>query len=157
MTTTTTPTYRATVTVDAPIERAFKVFTEGFDTWWPRTHHIGASDMTEAILEQRREGRWYERDADGSECDWGRVLAWDPPRHLALSWQIDAEFRHEPDADKASRVDVHFEALDANSTRVELVHSELDRHGDAWQKLHTGISGEGGWSGLLDLFALAAA
>jgi len=152
----TTSTYRATVTVDAPLERAFKVFTEGFDTWWPRSHHIGSAEMTEAVMEQRAEGRWFERDVDGSECDWGRVLVWDPPRHLALSWHLTSEFRYDADPARASRVDVHFIAVDERTTRVELDHSELDRRSDG-VKVHEAVSAEGGWRDLLNRFAGAAA
>jgi uncharacterized protein YndB with AHSA1/START domain len=78
-------TVRKSVVVNAPIERAFDVFTAKFDTWWPRTHHIGEVEPFEAILEPRAGGRYYERGADGSECEWGEVLEFDPPTHLALS------------------------------------------------------------------------
>jgi uncharacterized protein YndB with AHSA1/START domain len=74
----TDTTFRTSITVEAPIERAFTVFTERFDAWWPRSHHIGTADMAEAMLEPRVGGRWHERGVDGSECEWGRVLAWDP-------------------------------------------------------------------------------
>ena len=153
----TDTTYTATITVEAPIDRAFKVFTEGFDTWWPRTHHIGTPDMAEAILEQRVDGRWYERGVDDSECDRGRVLAWDPPNHVAVSWHLNAEFKYDPDPEKASRVDVRFFPEGDDRTRVELEHSELDRHGVDWTQLRAGISSEGGWHGILAGFAEAAA
>ena len=80
------------IVVQAPPERAFRVFTENFDSWWPRGHHIGKADMQAAILEGRANGRWYERGVDGSECDWGEVLAYDPPRRLMLSWQISSDW-----------------------------------------------------------------
>ena len=88
---------RKTVTVNAPIERAFDVFTSGFDSWWPRSHHIAKVDMAEAILEPRLGGRWYERGADGSECDWGTVLEYDRPNHVAVSWRLNGEFAYDPD------------------------------------------------------------
>jgi uncharacterized protein YndB with AHSA1/START domain len=152
----TDPTFRTSITLEAPIDRAFKVFTEGFDSWWPRGHHIGTAEMAEAIIEQKSGGRWYERGTDGSECEWGRVLAWDPPNHVAMSWHLNGAFQHDPDPAKASRVDVRFFAEADAKTRVELVHSELDRHGDDWPQLHAGISAEGGWNSLLGLFAAAA-
>jgi hypothetical protein len=52
----TDTSFQTTTTVQAPIDRAFKVFTEGFDTWWPRGHHIGAVDMAEAVQD-----RWFAR------------------------------------------------------------------------------------------------
>ena len=94
------------VTVAAAPDKAFRVFTEGFDRWWPRSHHIGEGELEEAIIEPFEGGRWYERTSDGSECDWGKVLVWDPPRHVALSWAIDGEFRSDPN--HASRIDVTF-------------------------------------------------
>jgi uncharacterized protein YndB with AHSA1/START domain len=148
--------YRSSTTVQAPIDRAFKVFTEGFDTWWPRAHHIGSADMAEAVLEPKVDGRWYERGVDGSECEWGRVLQWDPPRYLVVSWHLNGEFKYDPDPDKASRVQVRFTALDESTTRVDLEHADLDRHGATWEQLRAGISQEGGWDGLLAMFAAAA-
>jgi len=146
-------TVRKSITVEAPIARAFDVFTTRLDTWWPRSHHIGGVEMAEAVIEPHAGGRWYERGVDGSECDWGKVLAFDPPGHVALSWHIDGEFKHDPD--NASRIDVRFTPESPGVTRVELVHSELDRHGATWRQLREGISGEGGWQGLLEQFATA--
>src|SRR4051794_8206613 len=79
---------RREITVQASPERAFAVFTVQVDTWWPRSHHVGAAEMAEAVIEPRAGGRWYERGVDGSRCDWGDVLAWEPPHRLLLSWQI---------------------------------------------------------------------
>jgi uncharacterized protein YndB with AHSA1/START domain len=149
----TDTTYRTSVTVNAPIERAFAVFTEGFDSWWPRTHHIGTAEMARATLEPRVGGRWFERGTDGSECEWGRVLAWDPPRHVALSWHLTGAWGYDPDPDKASRLDVRFLAEGDGVTRVELEHSGLDRHGTDWIAVRDAISSDGGWTHLLGDFA----
>ena len=75
----TIPPLTGTITVDAPIDQAFRTFTDAFGSWWPAEYHIGQADMATAILEPREGGRWYEQGTDGSECDWGRVLAWEPP------------------------------------------------------------------------------
>ena len=152
----TETTFRTSVTVSAPIERAFSVFTDGFDSWWPRGHHIGTAEMDTAMVEPWVGGRWHERGVDGTECDWGRVLVWDPPHHVALSWHLNGAFAYDPDPDKASRVDVRFIAEGDSSTRVELEHSGLDRHGSDWTKLRDGISSEGGWTGLLAGYARIA-
>jgi uncharacterized protein YndB with AHSA1/START domain len=82
------PALTGTITVGVPVERAFGVFTGSIGTWWPREYHIRQADMAEAILEPREGGRWYERGVDGSECDWGKVLAWEPPHRLVVTWQI---------------------------------------------------------------------
>ena len=146
---------KKSIAVNASVDTAFKVFTEGFDTWWPRTHHIGPVDMVEAVLEQGPNGRWFERGIDGSECEWGRVLAWEPPGHLAVSWHLNGEFKYDPDPNKASVVDVRFTAVDDNTTRVDLEHKHLDRHGEGWEQAREGVSREGGWPGLLQMFAEA--
>jgi uncharacterized protein YndB with AHSA1/START domain len=152
----TDTTFRTSITVHAPVERAFSIFTNGFDTWWPRGHHIGTAEMAEAVIEPRVGGRWLERGVDGSECEWGRVLSWDPPHHVALSWHLDGTFCYDPDHAKASRVDVHFVAETDKVTRVDLEHSGLDRHGSNWTDLRDGISSSGGWPDLLARFSDAA-
>jgi uncharacterized protein YndB with AHSA1/START domain len=145
------------IVVNAPIDKAFKVFTEGFDRWWPRSHKIGKAEMKAAVLECREGGRWYERGADGTECDWGRVLVYAPPARVSLSWHLDCSYTYNPDPAKSSRVDVTFHDLGGGKTRVDLVHSELDRHGAGWEKVRDSVGSEGGWSGCLALFAGALA
>jgi uncharacterized protein YndB with AHSA1/START domain len=147
---------KKSILVNAPIAHAFHVFTEKFNLWWPRTHHIAKAEMKEAVIEGREGGRWFERAVDGTECDWGRVLAWSPPGRVALSWHLTASWSYDPDPARASRVDVTFHDDGNGRTRVELEHSQLDRHLD-WEKVREGIGGPGGWQALLDLFANAAA
>jgi uncharacterized protein YndB with AHSA1/START domain len=154
---TETMTVRQEVIVAAPIERAFQTFTERFDTWWPRSHHIGEADMDTAVLEPREGGRWFERGVDASECEWGRVLAWEPPHRVVLSWQIDCHWHYDPDPAHGSEVEVRFTAEGADRTRVELEHCNLERHGDGAGELRDSVSGPGGWPGLLEEFAKAAA
>jgi uncharacterized protein YndB with AHSA1/START domain len=150
-------TVRASVVVDAPIEHVFRVFTADMTSWWPRTHHIGAPPMVATILEPRVGGRWYELGDDDSTCEWGIVLAWDPPRHVAVSWHLDGDFRVDRTPGHASRVDVRFHAQADGATLVELEHSGLDRHGTGWERLRDGVSAPGGWSSILGRFAERAA
>jgi len=147
---------RHAVTVPLPIERAFSVFTEGFDTWWPRTHKIGGADLAEAVLELRTGGRWYERDVDGSECEWGKVIAFEPPRRLVFSWQINTNWQYEPDPAQASEVEVLF-TEQGGDTRVELEHRHIERHGPGAEEMRQSFESPGGWPGLLDGYAKAAA
>jgi uncharacterized protein YndB with AHSA1/START domain len=138
------------ITVDAPVERAFQVFAERFDTWWPRSHKIGAADMQEAVLERRTGGRWYERDADGSECEWGTVLAYEPPHRLVLTWQIGPDWQYH--ADQASEIEVNFTPA-GERTHVTLEHRHLERHGEGAAQLRDVIATDaGGWAGLLVLY-----
>jgi uncharacterized protein YndB with AHSA1/START domain len=144
------------VLVDAPQAHAFAVFTEGQTGWWPlATHHIGKAPAQAAVLEPRPGGRWYERGVDGSECDWGRVLVWEPPQRLVLAWEISAEWQHDPNL--RTEVEVRFIAVGPRSTRVELEHRNVERFGDKAEQMRAAFDSEGGWNLLLQAFAKAAA
>ncbi|HEV3191446.1 MAG TPA: SRPBCC family protein [Polyangiaceae bacterium] len=144
---------RKSVVINAPLAHAFTVFTERFDSWWPRTHHIGKVEPFMAVLEPRDGGRWFERGADGSECEWGRVLVYSPPTRVVLSWHLDGTFEYDADPSKASRVEVTFHDEGNGRTRVELVHSQLDRHGAGWEKIRESVGSTGGWGGILESYA----
>ena len=143
---------RTDVRVAASPDKAFTVFTEGFDRWWPRSHHTGEGDLEAAIIEPFEGGRWYERTTDGRESDWGTVLVWDPPRHVALSWAIDGEFNLDPN--HASRIDVTF-TPDGDGTVVVVEHSEFAGH-KAAAELRAAVMDTGGWPTLLTSFREAA-
>jgi uncharacterized protein YndB with AHSA1/START domain len=147
---------RKSVLVNAPIAHAFKVFTERFDSWWPHSHHIGKVEPFTVFLEPRVGGRWYERGVDGSECEWGRVLEYSPPKRVAVSWHLQPDWKYDPDPAKASRVEVTFHDEGNGKTRVELVHSQLDRHGPGWEALRDSVGSQGGWGGIVDMYAAAA-
>jgi uncharacterized protein YndB with AHSA1/START domain len=152
---TTLDPVRRSITVRAPIDRAFAVFTDGLDRWWPREHHIGDPDLAEAVLEPRAGGRWYERGVDGSECEWGTVLAWEPPHRLVLSWQIGADWRYDPDASHASEIEARFIAEGPEQTRVEFEHRAFERHGAGGEKIAAAVGSPEGWDGTLENFAKA--
>lgn len=97
------PPITGTVTINAPAERAFRVFAQGINTWWPHQYHIGQADIAEVVLEPRVGGRWYERGVDDSECDWGRVLAWEPPHRLVFTWQVSGEWQLTPTRNTPAR------------------------------------------------------
>ena len=143
---------RKEITVEAPREKAFRVFTEGFDRWWPRTHHIGKAEMQQATIEPKLGGRWYEKCVDGSECEWGTVLAWEPPARLVLSWQLTHNYQYDPNF--ITEVEVTFEERGPNRTHVVLQHKNLDRYGDKMEDVKSNIGNEdGGWGGLMKMFA----
>ncbi|MCX4092876.1 SRPBCC family protein [Nocardia sp. alder85J] len=148
---------RIELTVDAPAGTAFDVFTTGMDTWWPRSHHLGAGPLAEVVVEPRVGGRLYGREDDGTPCPWGRVLAWDRPAHFAFSWDISLNWQHQPDHALTSRVDVTFTPVDDTHTTVTLVHSGLDQHGDGWETMRDSVASPGGWPMIHDDYARAAA
>jgi uncharacterized protein YndB with AHSA1/START domain len=136
---------RTEIVVEAPIERAFRVFTEDFDSIKPREHNLLGVDIAETVFEPRAGGRIYDRGVDGSECQWARVLAYEPPGRVVFSWDIDPQWQIETDPEKTSEVEVRFIAESAERTRVELDHRNLDRHGDGWEGVREGVGGDGGW------------
>jgi uncharacterized protein YndB with AHSA1/START domain len=156
MMTTVEPAVRKSVTVKASAERAFQVFTEGFDTWWPRSHHIGKSPMTKAIIEGFPGGRCYNEQADGTDCPWGEILVWEPPRRFVMAWKISPQWQYEPDLAKSSEVEVRFVPEPDGSTRVELEHRHFERMGEGWENTRNQVdSNKMGWSDLLDMYAAA--
>jgi uncharacterized protein YndB with AHSA1/START domain len=141
------------VVVDAPRERAFRVFTERFDQIKPREHNMLQVDIAESVLESRSGGRVYDRGVDGSECQWGRVLAYEPPARIVFTWDISPHWQIETDLDRASEVEVRFSEETPERTRVTLEHRHLDRHGDGWQGLREGVAGDQGWPLYLTRYA----
>ena len=135
------------IIVNATAERAFKVFTADIDRWWPREHHIGKSPLKRAMLEARPEGRWYSLCEDGTECDIGRVLSWEPPKRLLLAWQITADWQYDPKF--VTEVLVTFTSLGPNKTRVELEHRDLERYADKALELRKAIDSAGGWGKIM--------
>jgi len=138
---------RKTLTVRASPETAFRVFTADFDRWWPRGRKIGEADMAKAVLEPRAGGRWYEIGVDGSECEWGEVLSWDPPGHLLLAWRLNAQWKYDPDL--LTEVEVKFTALGDGQTRVDFEHRGFENMGAPGEEARARVDSPNGWSGLL--------
>lgn len=151
---TTIPPVRQTLTVPIPPDSAFRLFTEGFSTWWIG-HHIGKAELAEVVMESGAGGRWYERGVDGSECDWGKVLVYEPPGRLVLAWQLNADFEYDPDIARASEVEVRFTAAEGQ-TRVDFEHRHLERIGERGAELARSVGADGGWPHILDCYAKAA-
>jgi uncharacterized protein YndB with AHSA1/START domain len=142
-----------TIVVDAPIARAFSVFTEGIGTWFPREYNLLDTEIVERVFEPHVGGQVYDRGADGSECHWARVLAYEPPNRVVISWDISPQWQIETDPDKTSEVEVRFTAEGPDRTRLELEHRHIDRHGEGWEQTREAVGGDGGWPGCLRSFA----
>jgi len=143
------------IRVRANAARAFKVFTEGMDSWWPKTHHIGKSPMTRAAMQAGLGGRCYGEQADGTECDWGRIIVWEPPTRFVMAWLIKLEgeaWLPEPDASVCSEVEVVFTPQTDGSTLVELEHRGFERMTSGGAMMRASVNLEGGWGGLMLLF-----
>jgi uncharacterized protein YndB with AHSA1/START domain len=151
---TATAPVRKAITVEVPAARAFEVFSARMGHWWPRSHSIGTAPQAALVIEPRTAGRWYEIGEDGSECDWGEVLAWEPPTRLLLAWRIGADWRFDPGL--LTEVEVRFVAVGERTTRVELEHRLLENMGEAAQAMRAKFDDEQGWGGLLALYADAA-
>jgi hypothetical protein len=160
MTTATEPTadrpVRKSITVKASTDRAFRVFSEGIDTWWPRTHHIGKSPMKKVIIEGRAGGRCFTKQIDGTDCDWGQIVVWEPPHRFVMAWQVTPAWGYEPDLAKSSEVEVRFTPEADGVTRVDLEHRHFERHGAGAEAMRNGVDTPQGWTGMLQLYRARA-
>lgn len=146
MSTQTTETVvRHTIAVEAPIARAFRVFTEGFGSFKPREHNLLKVEIAETVFEPRVGGHIYDRGVDGSECRWARILVYEPPDRVVFSWDISPRWQIEADLDLTSEVHVRFVSETPERTRVELEHRNIDRHGDGWEAVRDGVADDDGW------------
>lgn len=152
-TTDTSTSVRTSIVIEAPVERAFEAFVHEMASWWNPDHHILEGQLAEMVVEPRVGGHIYDRGVDGSECHWARVLAYEPPHRFVFSWDISPEWKLEADPDKTSEVEVGFISEGPHTTRVELVHRNLDRHGDGWGNVRGAVGSPGGWPGGLERFA----
>lgn len=139
--------------VDAPIERAFAVFTERFGDFKPAEHNLLGVAIAETVFEPHAGGHLYDRGVDGSVCRWARVLAYEPPNRVVFSWDIGPQWQLETNPDNTSEVEVTFIAESPHRTRVELEHRNLDRHGPGWESVRDGVADDAGWPLYLDRYA----
>jgi uncharacterized protein YndB with AHSA1/START domain len=146
-------TVQTSIVVEAPIELAFSVFTDDFGSFKPPEHNMLAVEIAETIFEPRVGGHLYDRGVDGSECRWARVLAYEPPNRVVISWDISPQWQIETDLEKTSEVEVRFISESPERTRVELEHRNLDRHGPGWESAREGVGGDDGWPLYLRRFA----
>lgn len=145
---------RRSIFVNASQTHAFQVFTSGIGQWWPKTHALGDAELDKPVIEPREGGRWYQLAVDGSECDIGHVLAWEPPSRLLLAWQLDADWKFDPGLE--TEVEISF-TPEGDGTRVDLEHRYLERMGDRTEEMVEKVGSPGGWTAVLQLYSEAAA
>jgi uncharacterized protein YndB with AHSA1/START domain len=138
------------IVVEAPVERAFSVFVEQFGRIKPPEHNILPVALADTVFEPHVGGRVYDRGVDGSECHWARVLAYEPPHRLLISWDFTPQFQIETDPARTSEIEIRFVAETPARTRVELEHRHLERHGEGWEGMHAAVDSPNGWQEYLD-------
>lgn len=153
MTQTAAAVVRRHIVVEAPLDKAFAVFTERIGDFKPPEHNLLAVPIAETVFEPRVGGHIYDRGIDGSECRWARVLAFEPPQRVVFSWDIGPTWQLETDPENASEVEVRFVAETTDRTRVELEHRNIDRHGPGWQAVAEGVGHDQGWPLYLERYA----
>jgi len=147
---------RRSLRVKATPERAFRVFAEEMDSWWPKSHHIGSSPMKAIVVEPRPGGAIYTVQEDGVHCPWASVVAWEPPHKFVFAWHVTPDWKYEPDVTRCSEVEVLFTRTDDGNTLVEFEHRHFERHGEGWQTMRDAVGSEGGWNGVMALFVAKA-
>lgn len=151
MTVETIAPVRKTIVVAVPADRAFEAFTQHMGSWWKPDHSIGAAAFVDIRMEAHEGGRWFEVDAAGNECPWGRVMVWEPPKRVVLAWQINGQWQ--PDPDFETELEIRFVEVGESATRIELEHRNLDRFGAAAEGIREQFDSPGGWQGQLELYA----
>lgn len=146
-------TVTTSIVVNTSLARAFRVFTEDFGSFKPPEHNMLQVPIAETVFEPRVGGSLYDRGVDGSQCRWARVLAYDPPNRIVLSWDIDPYWQIETDPSRTSEWEVRFTAEEPERTRVDIEHRHLDRHGEGWEGVRDGIAGDQGWPLYLQRYA----
>jgi uncharacterized protein YndB with AHSA1/START domain len=136
---------RKQIVVEAPVERAFAVFTERLGDFKPPEHNMLGAAIEQTVFEPRVGGYIYDRAVDGTECRWARVLAFDPPKRVVFSWDISPQWQIETEPEHTSEVEVQFVAETPERTRVELEHRNIDRHGPGWESVRDGVDTDQGW------------
>ncbi len=135
--------------VGCPQERAFDLWANRIETWWPTDHTVSGRDDVKVVLEPGIGGRIFERTPDGEEHDWGEVTGWEPPRQLSYLWHIGS------DRSDATSVTVRFVPNGLGNTTVIIEH-------DGWERLGARADerrkrNSAGWQSLVVHYIKAAA
>ena len=144
---------RKQVVVKAPIDWAFAVFTSRFGDFKPPEHNLLGAPIAETVFQPQVGGYIIDRAADGSECRWARILAYEPPDRVVFSWDISPSWQIETDPNQTSEVEVRFYPVSPDRTRLELEHRHIDRHGPESQFVTDSVDGDEGWPLYLDRYA----
>ena len=141
--------------VEAPIEQAFYVFTDGIGTWWSPDHHIIEAELAEMVFEPRVGRHVYDVGVDGSECPLGARPRLRPARPASSSAGTSrpALAARERPRTSAARWRCGSPRWARTTTRVDLEHRHLERHGEGWEAMAAGVGSPGGWPAGVEAFA----
>ena len=139
---------RRSVVVECGVDEAFEIFTTRIGSWWPlQTHSVSQDRARTCAIEPCLGGDVYEVRDDGERFSWGKVLAWEPPHRLMLSWHPGRS------EETSQQVEVTFQATDAGTT-VQVEHRDWHKLGADATDTRTAYGN--GWQALLDSnFAVA--
>lgn len=152
MTTAIDTTIFSEITTTLPVEDCFSIFVDHLQEWWPKEYTWSQQSLKKMIIAPYINGKCFETGPYDFRCDWGRVLEFERPFHIAFTWQINAARVPEPDPEKASKVTISFKTLEDKTVRVRLIHSNFDRHGASWQEYAKAMNSEKGWSYILEKY-----
>ncbi len=136
------------ITVKAPPAQAFILFADHIKHWWKKGSTLGKKPHVDLVIEKMAGGRWFERDEDGAEADWGKVLAYEPPARLLLGMQLNKSFKFDPSV--TTEVEVTFAPDGGGGTLVRLEHRNLERLGAGAEQMIAGMTA--GWTGHVEAF-----
>jgi uncharacterized protein YndB with AHSA1/START domain len=150
------PPVRQSTTVRSDVRHTFETFVATIGAWWPAVPFSAGKDQVRSVTVQPRAGgRVYETWADGTEVDWGELLAWEPPARFVMTWTMTPV---------PTEVELSFTALGPALTRVTVEHRGWDALTDQQLAedcaLPGGYASGGyavGWVRILDWFAAACA
>ncbi len=132
-----------TINLNAPIEKAFRHFTDNIHLWWPLAEHsLSKQEAKTVIFEAREGGRIYEVEQSGKKREWGRIIECDAPNRVVFSWVLEAP-------EKATEIEVRFKDDGAGKSSLTLIHRN-------WENRSDGVEWRGyyneGWDGVLGLY-----
>ena len=113
------PPVRQSVLVRSDRQHTFETFVRTLGTWWPVNPFSSGKDRIRAVtFEPEVGGRIYETWQDGTEVDWGEVLAWEPPARFVMSWNLTPV---------PTEIELTFTEVGPGLTRVAVEHRGWER------------------------------
>lgn len=140
-----------TIEVSCNQERAFEVFLNEMDSWWPLgkfTISAMRGAPAKAIrVEAKQGGKILEIGPNGTEYSWGTIKSYDPPVFVSMDFHIAPP--GDETADSRSLLELRFTALGDKRTRVVLTQSNWEAFGKKAAHLRDGGYGQA-WGAIFE-------